>query len=92
MNVLREWRGAVHGAAVLAQGLEPLQAVMARTPGMAGLFGWPEPFPDSEPFAAQWAEAELSTDRQVARAFAALAPGERSELVDLALAAQAAAA
>jgi hypothetical protein len=89
MNVLREWRGAVHGATVVASGMEPLAAVMVRSPGMAGLFGWPEPYPDPEPYRKEWAGAEAATDRVVGRAFAALEAAERAELVDLALATQA---
>ena len=45
MNVLREWRGAVHGAAVVGSGMEPLHALMVKTPAMAALFGWTEPYP-----------------------------------------------
>jgi len=88
MNVLREWRGALHGAAVIASGLAPLEAVMVRTPGMAGLFGWPEPHPDPGPCEERWAGAQAATDRTVGRAFAALEAAERAELVELALAAE----
>jgi hypothetical protein len=88
MNVLREFRGAVHGAAVVVSGLEPLDAVMVRTPVMAGLFGWPEPHPDPAPHAEGWKETEVATDRTVARAFALLDPAERAELVELLVAAQ----
>jgi hypothetical protein len=91
MNVLREWRGAIHGAAIVASGLEPLQALMVRSPGMAGLFGWPEPYPDPASLKAEWAAAESATDRTVGRAFAALDAAERAELVELLSAAQAAA-
>jgi hypothetical protein len=89
MNVLREWRGALHGASVLASGMEPLEAVMVRTPGMAGLFGWPEPYPDPAPHERQWADAAEATDRIAGRAFGALDKSERAELVDLVLAAHA---
>jgi hypothetical protein len=88
MNVLREWRGGLHGAAVVASGLDPLEAVMVRTPAMAGLFGWPEPHPDPAPHQAQWAEAQKATDRTAGRAYEALSDSERSELVELALAAK----
>jgi hypothetical protein len=91
MNVLREGRGAIHGAGVVGSGLDPLDAVMVRTPGMAGLFGWPEPHPDPTPHKSQWEEVEAATDRATGRAFAALAPAEREELVTLAVAAQKAA-
>jgi hypothetical protein len=88
MNVLRELRGAAHGAAVVASGLEPLDALMVRTPFMAGLFGWPEPHPDPAPHAEAWKDTEAATDRTLARAFALLEPAERSELVELLVAAQ----
>jgi hypothetical protein len=91
MNVLREWRGAIHGAAVVASDLEPLHAVIVRSPAMAGLFGWPEPYPEPEPHRAEWKKAEAATDRTAARAFATLSDPERTELVELLLAAQAAA-
>jgi hypothetical protein len=91
MNVLREWRGAVHGAAVVASELEPRQALMVRTPFMAELFGWTAPHPDPEPHRAAWAASEVATDRTVSRAFAVLDDGERGELVELCLAVQEAA-
>jgi hypothetical protein len=74
---------------VVASGLEPLEAVMVKTPGMAGLFGWPEPHPDPAPHKKEWAEAEASTDRIVGRALGALDAAERTALVDLAVAAAA---
>lgn len=91
MNVLREWRGAIHGAGVVASAMEPLDAVMVRTPGMAGLFGWPEPHPDPAGHKSQWAEVEAATDRTAGRAFSRLDPVERDELVALLLAAREAA-
>ncbi|HUY23120.1 MAG TPA: hypothetical protein VMV22_12365 [Acidimicrobiales bacterium] len=83
LNVLRELRGAIHGAAIVASGLQPLEAVLVKTPFMAGLFGWPEPYPDVDERRAQWEQAEHSTDRVLARAYGALDESERSELVDL---------
>ncbi len=91
MNVLREWRGAIHGAAVVASGLDPLEALMVRTPGMVGLFGWPEPHPDPTAHQSRWEEAEAATDRTVGRGFDTLEPAERDELVALVLAARKAA-
>ena len=84
MHVLRELRGAVHGAAVRAAGIAPLEAVLVRTPFMAGLFGWPEPYPDVEARRHAWREAERATNGAVAQAFAALDPAERAEFVGLA--------
>jgi hypothetical protein len=88
MNVLREWRGALHGAAVLASGLTPLEAVMVRSPRLVGMFGWPEPYPDPAPHKSDWEVAEAATDRMVGAAFGALAASERAELVDLMAAVQ----
>jgi hypothetical protein len=88
MNVLREWRGAIHGSAVLSSGLEPLEAVMVRTPGMAGLFGWPEPYPEAEGHEKEWEAAEAATDRRVGQGFGALEESERDELVALLVAAR----
>jgi len=83
LNVLRELRGAVHGASVVAWGLEPLEAVLIKTPFMAGLFGWPEPYPEVDARRAEWEQAEQATNRVLARAFGALDEVERAELVDL---------
>ncbi|MDR3651006.1 MAG: hypothetical protein P4L20_18110, partial [Acidimicrobiales bacterium] len=83
LNVLRELRGAVHGAAVLASGLEPREAVLIKTPFMTELFGWVEPFPDVESRRDVWDQAEVATNRVIARAYCALDDGELSELVDL---------
>jgi hypothetical protein len=91
MNVLREWRGAIHGSAVVASGMAPLEAVMVKTPGMAGLLGWPEPYPEPDPHRAEWKAAEAATNRTAGRAFAALPDAERVALVELTLAAQEAA-
>jgi hypothetical protein len=88
MNVLREWRGAIHGAAVVSSGLDPLAAVMVRTPAMAGLFGWPEPYPDPAPYEADWTGAEAATNKTVGRAFATLEAPDRAQLVELMLATQ----
>lgn len=84
LNVLRELRGAVHGASVLAFGLEPLEAVLIKTPFMAEVFGWAEPYPEVESHHDKWEQAELSTNRIMARAYSVLDASELSELVDLA--------
>jgi hypothetical protein len=83
LNVLRELRGAVHGASVLAAGLEPLEAVLIKTPFMAEAFGWAEPYPEVESHHDKWEQAELSTNRIMARAYSVLDASELSELVDL---------
>jgi hypothetical protein len=87
LNVLRELRGAAHGASVLAFGLEPLEALLIKTPFMAGIFGWVEPFPDVEAGHDAWDRAEAATNRIIARAYGVLDPAELSELVDLTTAA-----
>ena len=83
MNVLRELRNGLHGAAVIAAGLTPLQAVSIRSPQMVALFGWPEPA-DTEGLQAVWEGAEAQTDVAMAHAFEGLTDAERGELVDLA--------
>ena len=83
LNVLRELRNAIHGAAVLATGLEPLEALLIKTPFMAAVFGWAEPFPDVESRREDWERAEAATNRVMARAYDVLDDSERSELVDL---------
>jgi hypothetical protein len=83
LNVQRELRGAVHGASVLAAGLEPLEAVLIKTPFMAEAFGWAEPYPEVESHHDKWEQAELSTNRIMARAYSVLDASELSELVDL---------
>jgi hypothetical protein len=88
LNVLRELRNALHGAAILAAGLEPREALLIKTPFMAGVFGWEEPFPEVESRRPRWEEAEAATNRMVARAYSVLDAAELSELVDLSTTAQ----
>lgn len=85
MNVLREHRGSVHACAVAAVGLGPLEANVAGSYGVAGaqFLGWSEPFPDPEPYRADWQRAEELTSHAASRPFAVLSESERAELVDL---------
>jgi hypothetical protein len=83
LNGLRELRGAFHSAAVLSSGLSPLEAVLVKTPFMAPIFGWGEPFPDVSASSEQWQAAEEATDRAIAAAFEVLDDSERSELAEL---------
>ena len=56
LHVLREQRGGAHAVAVLATGLTPLEAIMGSGENaslQAGLFGWPEPYPEAEATAAE---------------------------------------
>jgi hypothetical protein len=78
---LRELRGGLHGAAVRAAGLSPLQALLVRTPQLAAGWGWPEPFPDVTASFSAWQEAEDGTDRALACAFdLALTDAEADQL------------
>ena len=92
MNALRELRMARHGGAVLAAGLSPQEALLVRTPYMAGLFGWAEPYPEVEHCKEAWAAAEESTDRAMSPIFAVLDKAERTELAEVANAARVATA
>lgn len=87
MNVLRELRGNLHGAATLAVGLAPLEAVMAKTPYMAPIFGWTDDLPDGKEHQAARRHADELTDTMIAPAFTALSDAERAEFVELANAA-----
>ncbi len=89
LDVLRELRGAHHAAAVIAAGLTPLEAMMVKTPFMAAIMGWPEPYPDAEPLRAAWDDAEAATDRALGRALEVLDAAERAELAELCRAAEA---
>jgi hypothetical protein len=91
LNALRELRGAMHLAALLAAGLSPLEAVLVKTPFMAAMFGWPEPYPEpGEDIEERWQEAEDGTNRAMARVLLPLTEAERDELTDLVRAVQAA--
>lgn len=83
LNALRELRGALHGGAVLAVGLDPLVALLVKTPFMAGVFGWEEPYPDIELAREAWAEAEAATDRALGHAFCCLSKAEQGTLAEL---------
>lgn len=84
MNLLRELRGGLHGAAVVTNGLTPLQAVMVKTPHFAPLFGWPEPHPDGDAYRRSWEQAEQATNVAIAVAYGGLEPAEREEFAALA--------
>ncbi len=84
LNGLRELRNAMHGAAILAAGLAPVQALMIRQPFMAPVFGWQDPPPAAEAHQAAWDAAEAATNRAFSRAFEVLDEDERAEFVRLA--------
>ena len=89
LNALRELRGALHGAAVVAQGITPHAAVARRTPYMLPVFGWEEPHPDATDVRGPWAEAQAATERAMAPAYEDLTAAERAEFVELVNALQA---
>lgn len=80
LNLLRELRGGLHAGAILAAGFAPLEAVMLASPYMAGIFGWPEPHPDSSVLQIAWDGAEDSTNVAFGRALSILSDGEQDEL------------
>jgi hypothetical protein len=87
VHVLRELRGSVHVAAVMAAGLRPVEAVLA-TAGVQGAerFGWKGPFPEVAPAAKE--PAERLTDDIVARLYSEVldetAAASLAELVEAA--------
>lgn len=83
LNVLRELRGAMHGAAVVSQGIHPHAAVARRTPFMLGIFGWPEPHPEGTEVRDAWKAAQEATERAMAPVYEPLEPLERAEFVEL---------
>jgi hypothetical protein len=83
MNALRELRLGLHGAAVLAAGLSPLQAMSVRSPQMAPLFGWAE-LADTDGLQEVWEGAEARTNQAIAHAYEGLDEAGRAELVELA--------
>lgn len=81
-NCVRELQGALHGAAVLAAGLGPAQAVAVRSPQMAALFGWADATADSAAEAG-WQQAQRATEVAMGRVLGVLDAAERAELADL---------
>ena len=83
LQTLRELRMARHAVCIHAEGLTPLEAIIAGPGGAANakMFGWPEPFPDPAPLAARRAAAEARTDQLSAVDFAVLTDAERDEFV-----------
>ena len=84
MNALRELRFARHRDALVDAGIEPLDAVMVRSPYMAGIFGWPEPHPDpAQDVRDRWTLAEAATDERFGRDLAVLSADEQAVFVTL---------
>jgi hypothetical protein len=74
VSVLREFRGSAHLAAVIASLLDPRIAHYMRRPEMFETFGYgPDQVPEvTDEHKAMLAAADETTDRMVARAYAAL--------------------
>lgn len=84
LHLLREARGGWHVAAIMANGLAPLEALIVNGgPNSAALFGWSPPFPDVSALSARHADAEALTDRLSARDLGVLQPPELRELAEL---------
>ncbi|TLP58791.1 SCO6745 family protein [Microbispora triticiradicis] len=96
LHVVRELRGALHAVAVVTCGVGPLDATLVggdgvgapvsydSTAGFARFLGWPGPYPEPSPEAAERrARAEELTDDLLARAFSVLGPAELAELTGL---------
>ena len=84
LHLLRELRFSRHAVAAQAQGLTPLETILAGPGGEGGakMFGWPEPFPEmSDELRARRATAEDVTDQLDARDLSVLSDGERDRLV-----------
>jgi hypothetical protein len=82
---LREHRGASHLIAVTAEGLTPLQAILAGPgPRKAQANGWPPPYPQpSQDHPGRLAAAERRTEMLTGQAYSALNPQERADLATL---------
>ncbi|ADG87854.1 hypothetical protein TBS_01110 [Thermobispora bispora] len=92
LQVVRELRGGKHAIAVLASGLEPLDAIIigagdfGKSTGadVARFLNWPEPYPEPTPEKVERrAKAEELTDDLVAQAYETLTPAELDELAGL---------
>ena len=87
LHVLRELRGSVHIAAIVAHGITPLEALLVN-PGSVGeaqakRFGWDGEFPDAQSLQAAFSEAEELTNAIMARHLDVLSEGEQNELITL---------
>jgi hypothetical protein len=85
LHVLREHRGGIHGLAILASGLTPLEACAASATDYykPQSVGWTEPIPEATPeLQGRRKDAEELTNRMVAPALAVLGPDELDELVE----------
>ena len=86
LMVLRELRGGLHGAAVIAHGVSPHAALTIRSPGMLPVFGWDGPHPDADDphvHGACRSTRPRWPPTGLAPAYEALDESERVELRDL---------
>lgn len=95
LQVLRELRGGAHLAAVIGSGLAPWAAAYVAPPPRGGTawvvdLGWPEPEGDPALLGLRRDQVEAQTSLLCVDAFAALAPAERAEFLELLVAARAA--
>lgn len=81
LNALRELRAALHGGAILAAGLAPVEALALNSPAMAGIFGWAE-LPPTDGLQPVWQSAEDATDVAMGRALAVIPEAERQRFID----------
>jgi hypothetical protein len=83
LNLLREWRGGVHVAAITAAGLTPVEAIMSDGGEFyAEAFGWPKPWPEAGSRSAEIAEVSASVDAACGRVIEdALSKDEAQELL-----------
>jgi len=81
--LLRELRGSAHLVAVTAMGLPTVVAHAIKRPDAVAMFGWDDTAAQpTEADRAALAEAEVVTDRILARAFAGLTDAQASALVE----------
>lgn len=86
LNLLREWRGGVHIAALSAAGVTPLEAIMSDGGAFyAEAFGWPQPWPAEGGVSDRLVEVAAAVDAACGRVIAEqLSDQESTELVALA--------
>ncbi len=87
LHVLRELRGSVHITAVIAQGITPLQALLANPKNngseMAERFGWTNPYEDVDHLHDDFTAAENLTNVLMADHLSVLTTVEQNELYGL---------
>lgn len=87
LNSLRELRGGLHGGAVLAMGLLPVEAVALHSPMMAPVFGWDvSSIAVDDTTKEEWKVAESGTNLAMARVLRALSDEECDEFGELVVA------